>query len=123
VTLSRRHLGRLTDTETAPLEVEGKVPWKRIDDPTLFKGTKIVERFGAPPRKTSVTRRVYSPDGTLMSDTTWSAYSVGEPTVVRIGTKPRPKPPAKPPVEKKKPSAGAKGKDVTGPEPPSTPLP
>jgi hypothetical protein len=26
-----------------------------------------------------------------MYDTTWSSYYVGEPTVVRLGTKPRPK--------------------------------
>jgi vancomycin resistance protein YoaR len=93
--------GRRIQTETAPLEVDGKVPWKRIDDPTMFKGTKVVERYGAPPRTTSVTRRVYAPDGTLMYDTSWSSYYVGEPTVVRIGMKPRPKP--------KKPAAPAEG--------------
>ena len=84
--------GRRVETETAPLEVDGRVPWKRIDDPTMFKGTKLVEQYGAPPRTTSVTRRVYAPDGTLMYDTSWGSYYVGEPTVVRIGTKPRPKP-------------------------------
>jgi vancomycin resistance protein YoaR len=89
--------GRRVETETAPLEVEGKVPWKRIDDDTMFKGQKLVEQWGSPPRSTSVTRRVYKPDGTLLYDTTWRSYYVGEPTVVRLGTKPRPKPePAKP---------------------------
>ena len=63
--------GRRVETETAPLEVDGKVPWKRIDDPALFKGQKVVEQFGAPPRSTAVTRRVYAADGTLMYDTTW----------------------------------------------------
>jgi vancomycin resistance protein YoaR len=89
---------RRVETETAPLRVDGKVPWKRIDDDTMFKGEKVVERFGAPPRSTSVTRRVYAPDGTLMYDTTWSSHYVGEPTVVRLGTKKRPKPekPVKP---------------------------
>jgi vancomycin resistance protein YoaR len=89
--------GRRVETETAPLEVEGKVPWKRIDDDTMFKGQKVVEQWGSPPRSTSVTRRVYNPDGTLLYDTTWRSYYVGEPTVVRLGTKPRPKPePVKP---------------------------
>ena len=83
---------RRVETETAPLEVDGKVPWKRIDDPTLFRGEKVVEQIGVPPRSTAVTRRVYAPDGTLMYDTTWRSYYVGEPTVVRLGTKPRPKP-------------------------------
>ena len=85
---------RRVETETAPLEVNGKVPWKRIDDDTMFKGEKIVEQWGSPPRSTSVTRRVYAPDGTQMYDTTWRSYYVGEPTVVRLGTKPRPKPKA-----------------------------
>ncbi len=100
---------RRVETETAPLEVEGKVPWKRIDDKTMFKGEKVVERYGAPPRSTSVTRRVYAPDGALMYDTTWSSYYVGEPTVVRLGTKSRPKP------EEPK----AAGKDAKGPKGPA----
>ncbi len=90
---------RRVETETAPLTVDGKVPWKRIDDDTMYKGQKVVEQWGSPPRTTSVTRRVYTPDGTLLYDTTWHSYYVGEPTVVRIGTTPRPKPePAKPSV-------------------------
>jgi vancomycin resistance protein YoaR len=103
---------RRVETETAPLRVDGKVPWKRIDDDSMFKGEKVVERFGAPPRSTSVTRRVYASDGTLMYDTTWSSYYVGEPTVVRLGTKKRPQPekPEKPapagPEAKSPPAAG-----------------
>ena len=98
--------GRRVETETAPLRVDGKVPWKRIDDDTMFKGQKVVEQWGSPPRSTSVRRRVYQPDGTLLYDTTWRSYYTGEPTVVRLGTKPRPKPkPAKP--EKPKPDVKA----------------
>jgi vancomycin resistance protein YoaR len=110
--------GRRVETETAPLEVDGKVPWKRIDDPTMFRGTKLVERFGAPPRKTSVTRRVYAPDGTLMYDTSWSSYYIGEPTVVRLGTKPRPKP-KKPAIPDDGPAAAKKAAatPVTAPAP------
>ncbi|HKY25847.1 MAG TPA: VanW family protein [Gaiella sp.] len=113
---------RRVETETAPLEVEGKVPWKRIDDRTMFKGEKVVEQFGAPPRSTSVTRRVYASDGTLMYDTTWSSYYVGEPTVVRLGTKPRPKPekPVEPGPAAKGKAAGGDGPTVTVP-PTTTP--
>jgi vancomycin resistance protein YoaR len=90
---------RRVETETAPLQVDGKVPWKRIDDDTMFKGQKVVEQWGAPPRSTSVTRRVYEPDGALLYNSTWHSYYSGEPTVVRLGTKPRPKPtPAEPPA-------------------------
>ena len=99
---------RRVETETAPLQVEGKVPWKRIDDPTMFKGEKVVEQFGAPPRSTSVTRRVYAADGALMYDTTWSSHYVGEPTVVRLGSKPLPKPvPKTSPAPKAGPSEDA----------------
>jgi vancomycin resistance protein YoaR len=91
--------GRRVETDTTPLVTEGKVPWKRIDDAAMFKGEKIVEQYGTPPRSTSVRRRVFAPDGTLMYDTTWRSYYVGEPTVVRIGTKPRPKKHAKTPAE------------------------
>jgi vancomycin resistance protein YoaR len=91
--------GRRVETDTTPLVTEGKVPWKRIDDATMLKGEKIVEQYGTPPRSTSVRRRVFAPDGTLMYDTTWRSYYVGEPTVVRIGTKPRPKKHTKTPAE------------------------
>ncbi len=112
---------RRVETETAPLTVDGKVPWKRIDDDTMFKGQKVVEQWGSPPRSTSVTRRVYRPDGTLLYDSTWRSYYVGEPTVVRLGTKPRPKVTPPPAAEDepaggaaKPPAAGAK-KDQAGP--------
>jgi hypothetical protein len=84
--------------------VEGKVPWKRIDDPTMFRGERVVEQYGSPPRSTSVRRRVFAPNGTLMYDSTWHSYYVGEPTVVRIGTKPRPKPQPKQEPKQQKPA-------------------
>jgi vancomycin resistance protein YoaR len=118
--------GRRVETETAPLVTEGKVPWKRIDDDTLFKGEKVVEQYGTPPRSTSVRRRVFAPDGKLMYDTTWHSYYVGEPTVVLIGTKPRPKKPAKPaPGDTTKPKTGTPaGADGTGgAEPPTSTSP
>ena len=104
--------GRRVETETAPLVTEGKVPWKRIDDDTLFKGEKVVEQYGTPPRSTSVRRRVFAPDGKLMYDTTWHSYYVGEPTVVRLGTKPRPKKPAKPAPEVTTKSGAQAGEDA-----------
>jgi vancomycin resistance protein YoaR len=107
---------RRVETETAPLDVDGKVPWKRIDDDTLLKGEKVVEQWGSPPRSTSVTRRVYRPDGTLLYNTTWHSYYVGEPTVVRIGTTPRPKP------KKAEKPAAAKPPAATTEEPAGPPV-
>ena len=51
---------RRVETETAPLEVDGKVPWKRIDDPTLFRGRRSSSRSAsrrAPPRSRAASSR------------------------------------------------------------------
>ena len=114
--------GRRVETQTSPLVAEGKVPWNRIDDATLFKGEKVVEQYGTPPRSTSVRRRVFAPDGTLMYDTTWHSYYVGEPTVVRIGTKQRPKKPKPAQTAPKDTTtpAPAVGEGSTGGSPPPT---
>ena len=84
--------GRRVETETAPLVVDGKIKIKRVKDPKLFKGKRSIESVGEPPRKTSVRRKVYEADGTLLSDTTWRSFYSGEPKIVRVGTKKRPKP-------------------------------
>ena len=77
-------------SETTPLVVDGPVPTKSVSDPTLLVGQKVVEETGEPPRKTSVHRTVYSATGKLLYDTVFYSSYVGEPTVVRVGTKPRP---------------------------------
>jgi vancomycin resistance protein YoaR len=105
--------GRRVETETSPLVAAGKVPWQRIDDDSLFKGEKVVEQYGTPPRSTSVRRRVFAPDGRLMYDTTWRSYYVGEPTIVRIGTKPRPKTEPKPKQGKQPKTPAADGSQTT----------
>jgi vancomycin resistance protein YoaR len=77
-------------SEPSPLETTGPVPVKKVADATLFAGQRVVEETGEPPRKTSVRRRVYDANGKLLGDAVfYSSYS-GEPTVVRVGTKPRP---------------------------------
>jgi vancomycin resistance protein YoaR len=86
---------RRIESETGDLVVTGPVPVKRIEDPTLFKGESAVELVGSPPRETSVHRKVYLENGTLLHDDTWGSHYVGEPTVIRVGTKSRPKPPPK----------------------------
>jgi vancomycin resistance protein YoaR len=88
---------RRVESETADLVVTGPVPVKRVDDPTMFKGETEVDIVGSPPRETSVHRKVYLENGTLLHDDTWSSRYVGEPTVMRVGTKAKEKP--KPPSE------------------------
>ena len=84
--------GRRVEAETAPLVVDGKIRIKRIKVKTMLVGKRSIESMGEPPRKTSVRRKVYAPDGKLLYDTTWSSYYTGEPRIVRVGTKPKPKP-------------------------------
>jgi vancomycin resistance protein YoaR len=83
---------RRVESETADLVVTGETPVKRVDDPGLFKGETETELVGSPPRETSVHRKVYLANGTLLHDDTWSSHYVGEPTVILVGTKERPKP-------------------------------
>jgi vancomycin resistance protein YoaR len=77
-------------SEAAPLVTTGPVPTKRVLDPSLYVGQKVVEETGSPPRKTSVHRVVYSASGKLLYDTVFYSSYVGEPTVIQVGTKPRP---------------------------------
>jgi hypothetical protein len=77
-------------SETAPLEVAGRVPVKRVADPALFVGERVTEETGEPPRTTSVRRRVYDANGKLLYDATFYSSYRGEPTILRVGTKPRP---------------------------------
>jgi vancomycin resistance protein YoaR len=88
---------RHVESETGDLVTTGPVPVKRVDDPTMFKGETAVDVVGSPPRETSVHRKVFLDNGTLLHDDTWSSHYVGEPTVIRVGTKAKPK--KKPPPE------------------------
>jgi len=84
---------RRVETEQAPLEVTGKTPLEEVEDPKLFVGERVIELVGQPPRETSVRRLVYDGDGDVLYDNTWRSYYSGEPTVVRVGTKEKPRPP------------------------------
>ena len=118
-------VGRRVETESAPLVTTGSVPVETVRDPTLERGTRIIEQVGAPPRVTSVRRIVYGRNGTVLYDTVWRSSYVAEPAVVRIGTK---KPPPEPKAGGKQ-GAGAKapaGADAVSEPPapvPATPRP
>jgi vancomycin resistance protein YoaR len=91
VNLYGTQLHRRVESTTEPLTVTGEVPVKETDDPTLEKGKQVVDEYGAPPRETSVHRLVYDAGGKLLYDNTWRSYYVGEPSLVRVGTKEPPK--------------------------------
>jgi vancomycin resistance protein YoaR len=78
---------RRVESSAAPLVVTGPVPKKIVKDPTLPKGERVVDQEGSAPTRTSATRKIYAPDGTLVHTETWTTSYEGETRVVRIGTK------------------------------------
>jgi vancomycin resistance protein YoaR len=100
-------LERRIESETSPLVSVAGPRVQRIPDPSLQKGTIVVEDSGEPARTTSATRRVYDAEGTLLYETTWRSYYRSEPRLIRYGTKPKPKP--------EKPKPQKKGPDVAVP--------
>jgi vancomycin resistance protein YoaR len=85
-------LHRRVVSDTRPLVVAGPIPTKKVPDPSLLAGQKVVEETGAPPRTTSVRRIVYDDAGNVLHDTVFYSSYRGEPKVIRVGTKKRPKP-------------------------------
>ncbi len=63
------------------------MPIKRVPDPTMLKGKKVVEEAGAPPTSVVVKRTVYNRDGSVLYDETWRTNYRGEKRVIRVGTK------------------------------------
>ncbi len=97
---------RRVETTAAPLRVVSPPPVEKTVDATLQPGATVVDDSGVPAQATSVERKVYSPNGTLLSDSTWYSSYRSEPRVIRVG-------PAKPKVTKPK---KKKGGIVTPPE-------
>jgi len=83
-------LHRRVESSSSPLKETGPPPVKRVPDPDLYVGNKVVESYGEPSRSVSVRRIVYDAKGKVMYDTTWYSSYLAEPKVVRYGTKPLP---------------------------------
>ena len=83
-------------SETAPLVTTGPVPEEIVKDPNLLVGKRVVDHQGSPPLSTSVNRKVYDEKGKLLYDNTWYSSYVGDKSIVRVGTKKKPKPKQKP---------------------------
>ena len=78
---------RRVETTTAPLRTVAPAPVKKTIDATLEPGQVVVDDYGAPAQSTSVERKVYAPDGKLLSDATWYSSYVAVPKVIRVGPK------------------------------------
>ena len=102
-------LHRKVVTDTSPLRVTGPPKLKKIKDPALLKGERVVEESGTPSRAVSVRRIVYDENGEVLYDATWYSSYRSEPRVVRIGTKKGPKP-----AEETPSSSGSQGGAVPG---------
>jgi vancomycin resistance protein YoaR len=83
---------RRVESIAQPLREIAAAPLKQVADPTMEKGSEIVESYGQPSRTTSVTRIVRSPSGAVLHEDTWYSSYRSEPKIVRVGTKPKPKP-------------------------------
>jgi vancomycin resistance protein YoaR len=89
-------------------KVTGPPPLRRKLDPTLERGTEVVEQEGTDATAVTVRRVVYTEAGTVLRDEWWRTSYRGEYRVVRVGTKPpppKPPPPEKPREEKPKPDS------------------
>lgn len=92
--------GRRVVSVAGELQEIGPAKIKRVPDPGLFVGEKVIEEFGSPPRAVTVTRTVYVGNRVLYEETWRTAYQ-SEPRVIRFGTIPVPEaePEAPPPDE------------------------
>ena len=70
---------------TSPLVAHGVPPLKKTIDRSLAPGEKAVDDYGVPAMTTSVTRDVYSADGTLLYRNVWYSSYRAVPKLVRIG--------------------------------------
>jgi vancomycin resistance protein YoaR len=86
-TLYGTPLHRKVVSDTGALVVSGGPPLKKVKDPTLEKGTTVVDDPGAPSMSTQVERKVYAPGGKLLYDDVFHSYYVASAKVVRVGTK------------------------------------
>jgi vancomycin resistance protein YoaR len=115
---------RRVESSEGTVRVTGPGPVRRVPDPTLEKGTTLVEEEGSSARATTVTRKVYTADGGLLHDETWNTSYRGEYRIIRVGTKPKPKPPPPKPEEDEPeeppPPPTTTSTTTTAPPPPTT---
>jgi vancomycin resistance protein YoaR len=116
---------RRVESSAGTMRITGPARVRREEDPTLEVGTSELEAEGSEARATSVTRKVYLEDGTLLHDETWNTSYRGEYRIIRVGTKPKPKPkePSKAPPKDEAPAPGTKPPATPTTTTPTTPAP
>ena len=87
VTLYGTPAHRRVESTAQPLRHVAAPPVQKTVDATLKPGQVVVDDPGVPAQATSVERKVYAPDGKLLSDATWYSSYRAEPKIVRVGPK------------------------------------
>lgn len=82
---------RRVESTTAPLRVVAPPELQKTVDATLKPGEVVVDSAGVPAQATSVSRKVYDANGSLISEATWYSSYRSEPKIARVGP-PKPKP-------------------------------
>jgi vancomycin resistance protein YoaR len=121
ITIAGPATGRRVVSSAGPLRVTGEPPIKRVKDPRLFVGTKVVEEQGSPPRTIVVERTVYNRDGSVLYDETWRTNYRGEKRVIRVGTKKKAE--SKPPTTTTPTTTTPTAPTTPAPPPPPPPPP
>ena len=106
--------GRRVESGEGTMRITGPPRVRRTPDPTLERGTEVVEEEGSDARVTSVTRTVYDAAGNVLHDETWNTSYRGEFRIVRVGTKPKPKPKKPDPKKPAGPTQTGTGPTQTG---------
>jgi vancomycin resistance protein YoaR len=78
---------RRVDSVAQPLRVVAQPPVQKTVDATLKPGQVVVDDPGMPAQSTSVERKVYAPDGKLLSDQTFYSSYRAEAKIIRVGPK------------------------------------
>ncbi len=85
VTLYGTPQHRRVESIVAPLTVVSAPPLRKTVDATLSPGETAVDDYGVAAQTTSVERKVFAPNGKLVSDATWYSSYRAEPKIIRVG--------------------------------------
>ncbi|MBA2332925.1 MAG: VanW family protein [Actinobacteria bacterium] len=113
---------RRVESGEGTMRVTGPARIRRTPDPTLERGTEIVEDEGSESRVTSVTRTVSGANGEVIHDETWNTSYRGDYRIIRVGTKPKPAPKPKKPERETPPPPTATPTSTTSPSTTTAPV-
>ncbi|HSL63835.1 MAG TPA: VanW family protein [Gaiellaceae bacterium] len=117
VSLYGADTGRRVASAAGALKETGAPKTEFEKDATMLEGQTVVEFAGEPSRSVSVERVVYDRDGDVLRRETWTTNYRSEPKLVRVGTRPRPRPAPVAKPEEETPPTTTTGPAATDPTP------